>query len=164
MSSGTSMATPCGWALLGWWLLTTLREVKGQNPTAGSPGMGSLPLRPWNRRWGLDGCWPCLWPEREAAWGALWEFCSWLEENTLTQFGLKVSISFLSWLWKSSNICILLYFIFLFKPLIHGALILVYGLRKWSSFIVWHGSVQFAQHHLLKRLALCYCIFLPSSS
>ena len=33
------------------------------------------------------------------------------------------------------------------KSLIHFELISVYGVRKWSSFIVLHVVVQFSQHH-----------------
>ena len=33
--------------------------------------------------------------------------------------------------------------------------------RKCSSFILSHVVDQFSQHHLLKRLSLLYCIFLP---
>ena len=33
--------------------------------------------------------------------------------------------------------------------------------RRCSSFIVLHVSVQFSQHHLLKRLSFLHCIFLP---
>ena len=39
-----------------------------------------------------------------------------------------------------------------FKSLIHFGLIFVYGVRKWSSFILLHVAVQFSQHHLLQRL------------
>ena len=39
-----------------------------------------------------------------------------------------------------------------FKSLIHFELIIVYGVRWWSSFIFLHVTVQFSQHHLLKRL------------
>ena len=37
----------------------------------------------------------------------------------------------------------------------------VYGIRKYSNFILLHISVQFSQHHLLKRLSFLHCIFLP---
>ena len=36
--------------------------------------------------------------------------------------------------------------------------------RKWSSFIDLQGVDQFSQHHLLKRLSLLHCIFLPPLS
>ena len=41
-----------------------------------------------------------------------------------------------------------------FKSLIHFQFILVYGLRTWSSFILFHVAIQFFQHHLLKRLSI----------
>ena len=37
----------------------------------------------------------------------------------------------------------------------------VYGVRKCSNFILLHVAIQFSQHHLLKRLSLTHCIFLP---
>ena len=37
----------------------------------------------------------------------------------------------------------------------------VYGVRKRSNFILLHVAVQFSQRHLLKRLSLPHCIFLP---
>ena len=46
-----------------------------------------------------------------------------------------------------------------FKSLIHFELILVCGVRRWSSFILFHISVQFFYHHLLKKLSLAHCIF-----
>ena len=48
-----------------------------------------------------------------------------------------------------------------FSSLIHFEFILVYGVRKCSNFILLHVAVQFAQHHLLKRLSLPHCILLP---
>ena len=50
-----------------------------------------------------------------------------------------------------------------FRSLIHFEFIFVYGVRK-CSFILLHMAVQFSQHHLLKRLSLPHCIFLPSLS
>ena len=47
--------------------------------------------------------------------------------------------------------------------LIHFEFIFVYGVRKFSNFILLH-AVQFSQHHLLKRLFLPHCIFLPPLS
>ena len=46
-----------------------------------------------------------------------------------------------------------------FMSLIH--FIFVYGVRKCSNFILLHVAVQFSQHHLLKRLSLSHCVFLP---
>ena len=51
-----------------------------------------------------------------------------------------------------------------FRSLIHFEFIFVYGVRKCSNFILLHVAVQFSQHHLLKRLSLPHCIFLPSLS
>ena len=48
-----------------------------------------------------------------------------------------------------------------FRFLIHFEFIFVYGVRKCSDFILLHVAVQFSQHHLLKRLSLPHCIFLP---
>ena len=42
--------------------------------------------------------------------------------------------------------------------------IFVYGVRKFSSFILSQVVDQFSQDHLLKRLSLLYCIFLPALS
>ena len=49
-----------------------------------------------------------------------------------------------------------------FKSLTHFEFIFVYGVRKCSNFIL--VAVQFTQHHLLKRLSLHHCIFLPPLS
>ena len=51
-----------------------------------------------------------------------------------------------------------------FRSLIHFEFIFVYGIRKCSNFLLLHVAVQFSQHHLLKRLSLPHCIFLPSQS
>ena len=51
-----------------------------------------------------------------------------------------------------------------FRSLIHFEFIFVYGVRKRSNFILLHVAVQFSQHHLLKRLSLSQCIFLPPLS
>ena len=51
-----------------------------------------------------------------------------------------------------------------FRSLIHYEFIFVYGVRKCSNFILLHIAVQFSQHHLLKRLSLPHCIFLPPLS
>lgn len=40
-----------------------------------------------------------------------------------------------------------------FKSLIYFQFIFVYGVRKWSSFILLHITIQFSQHHVLKRLS-----------
>ena len=52
----------------------------------------------------------------------------------------------------------------MFRSLIHFEFVFVHGFRKCSNFILLHVAVQFSQHHLLKRLSLPYCIFLPPLS
>ena len=47
-----------------------------------------------------------------------------------------------------------------FRSLIHFEFIFVYGVRKFSSFILLQMVDQFSQHHLLKRLSFFHCIFL----
>ena len=51
-----------------------------------------------------------------------------------------------------------------FRSLIHFEFIFVYGVREWSRFILLQVVDQFSQHHLLKRLSLLHCIFLPHLS
>ena len=51
-----------------------------------------------------------------------------------------------------------------FRSLIHFEFIFLYSVRKCSNFILLNVAVQFSQHHLLKRLSLPHCIFLPSLS
>ena len=51
-----------------------------------------------------------------------------------------------------------------FRSLIHFEFIFVYGVSKCSNFIFLHVAIQFSQHHLLKRLSLPHCIFLPPLS
>ena len=50
------------------------------------------------------------------------------------------------------------------RSLIHFKFVFVYGVRKCSNIILLHVAVQFSQHHLLKRLSLPHCIFLPPLS
>ena len=50
------------------------------------------------------------------------------------------------------------------KSLIHFEFIFMYGIRKCSSSILLHVTVQFSQHHLLKRMSFLHCIFLPPLS
>ena len=45
-----------------------------------------------------------------------------------------------------------------FRSLIHFEFIFVYGVRKYSSFILLQVVDWFSQHHLLKRLFLQVCI------
>ena len=51
-----------------------------------------------------------------------------------------------------------------FRSLIHFELMLVYSVSNCSNFILLHVTVQFSQHHLLKKLSLPHCIFLPPLS
>ena len=51
-----------------------------------------------------------------------------------------------------------------FRSLIHFEFIFVYGVRKYSSFILLHVVDQFSQHHLSKTLSFFHCIFLPPLS
>ena len=51
-----------------------------------------------------------------------------------------------------------------FRSLINFEFIFVCGVRKCSSFILLQVVDQFSQHHLVKRLSLIHCIFLPSLS
>ena len=51
-----------------------------------------------------------------------------------------------------------------FRSLTHFEFIFLYYVRKCSNFILLHVAVQFSQHHLLKRLSLPHCIFLPPLS
>ena len=50
------------------------------------------------------------------------------------------------------------------RSLIHVEFIFVYGIRKCSNFIILHVAILFSQYHLLKRLSLPHCIFLPPLS
>ena len=51
-----------------------------------------------------------------------------------------------------------------FRSLIDFEFIFVNGVRKCSRFILLKVVDQFSQHHLLKRLSLLHCIFLPPLS
>ena len=51
-----------------------------------------------------------------------------------------------------------------FRSLIHFEFIFVYGVTKSSSFTPLQEVDQFSQHHLLKRLSLFHCMFLPPLS
>ena len=52
----------------------------------------------------------------------------------------------------------------MFKSLSHFEFIFVHGVRGCSTFIDLHATVQFSQHHLLKRLSFYHFIFLPHLS
>ena len=75
-------------------------------------------------------------------------------------------------LWAMSKILLLMFSsrIFMvsgltFKSLIYFEFILVYGIRRWSSFIFLYVSVQFSQYHLLNVLSLADCMcLLPLSN
>uniref|UniRef100_A0A8D0MVD7 Uncharacterized protein n=1 Tax=Sus scrofa TaxID=9823 RepID=A0A8D0MVD7_PIG len=47
-----------------------------------------------------------------------------------------------------------------FRSLIHFEFMLVYGIREFSHFHSFTCTVQFSQHHLLKKLSFLHCIFL----
>ena len=47
-----------------------------------------------------------------------------------------------------------------FRSLSHFEFIFVYGVRKYSNFILSHVAVQFPQQHLLKTLSFLHCILL----
>ena len=51
-----------------------------------------------------------------------------------------------------------------FRSLTHFEFIFVYGVRKYSSFILLQVVDQFSQHHLSKRLSFFHCISLPPLS
>ena len=51
-----------------------------------------------------------------------------------------------------------------FRSSIHFEFTFMYGVRKYSNFILLHVAVQFSQNHLLKKLSLPHCIFLPPLS
>ena len=57
-----------------------------------------------------------------------------------------------------------LVFILTFRSLIHFEFIFVYSVRECYNFIVFHVTVHFSQHHLLKRLPFLHYIFLPPLS
>ena len=46
------------------------------------------------------------------------------------------------------------------KSLIHFEFIPVCGIRRWSSLIFLHVSVQFSQHHLLNKLSFLKILFI----
>ena len=50
------------------------------------------------------------------------------------------------------------------RSLIHFGFIFLCGVTKCSSFILLHVVEHFAQQHVLKRLCLCHCIFVPPLS
>ena len=48
-----------------------------------------------------------------------------------------------------------------FQSLVHFEFILVFGVKRWSSFIFLHAFLQCSQHHLLSKLSLAHyiCLF-----
>ena len=48
------------------------------------------------------------------------------------------------------------------SSLIHFEFSFVYGIRKWSGFILLHVAVHFSQCHLLKRPSFSHWIFFPA--
>ena len=50
------------------------------------------------------------------------------------------------------------------RSLMHSEFIFAYGVMDCSNFIVLHVTVQFSQHHLLKKLSFLHCIFLTPLS
>ena len=51
-----------------------------------------------------------------------------------------------------------------FRSFIHFQFMFLYGIRKWSSFILLHVAVQFSQDHLQKRLSFFHWILFPALS
>ena len=51
-----------------------------------------------------------------------------------------------------------------FRSLFHFEFIFVYGVKKYSSFILVQVVDQFSQHYLLKRLSFLHCLFFPPLS
>ena len=52
----------------------------------------------------------------------------------------------------------------IFNSLRHFEFIFVYDVREYSNFMYFSVSVQLSQYHLLKKLSLLNCIFLPPLS
>ena len=48
----------------------------------------------------------------------------------------------------------------MFRSLIDFEFVFVYGVQRYSDFILLHVVDQFSQHHLLKRLSFLHCILL----
>ena len=75
-------------------------------------------------------------------------------------------------LWEMSEILLPMFSsrIFMFwglntKSLVCLEFILLCGIKRWSSFIFLHISVQFSQYHLLNKLSLVHCMcLLPLSN
>ena len=70
-------------------------------------------------------------------------------------------------IFSHSEGCLFIFFIvsgLIFRFLIHFEFIFVYGVRRCSNLILLHVTVQFSQHHYLKRLSLPHCVSLPPLS
>ena len=52
----------------------------------------------------------------------------------------------------------------IFRSLIHFEFTFVYAVRKCYNLIILCKAVQFSQHHLLRRLSILPCMFLPPLS
>ena len=90
----------------------------------------------------------------------LFSFFSWLEEIFQKILIIEISEVLLPML-SSTSITVLS---LTFKSFIHCEFILAHGVRRLSSFIFLHVSVQFSQHHLLNTLSLSHCMFLSPLS
>ena len=49
----------------------------------------------------------------------------------------------------------------IFRSLNHFEFVFVYGIRKYSDFILLHVAVQFSQYHLLNKPCFLHFIFFP---
>ena len=104
----------------------------------------------WRRKWQPT---PVFLPGESQGWGSLVGCHLWGHtESDTTEVTYQVSID--RWINKA-DVDIISY---------KKEYIFVYGVRKCSNFILLHVAVQFSQHHLLKRLSLPHCIFLPPVS
>ena len=91
---------------------------------------------------------------------------------------IRLFFSFVSLVWgdtsddvllpavsRSHCLCFLLAFLWIhvwhLRSVIHFEFILVCSVRRWSSFIFLHASVQFSQHCLLYKLYLVHSICSP---
>ena len=70
----------------------------------------------------------------------------------------------LQWCRSKSIVPMFLMEFYSIWSLIHFELTFVHGAREYSNFIILHVTVQFSQHHLLKRLSFLHCIWLLPSS
>ena len=85
------------------------------------------------------------------------------------QIKKKIYIYMLLQFMSKSVLLLFSYMIFMvsdltFRFLIHFEFIFVYDVSRCPNLIVLHVTVQFSQHHSLKRLSFLRCIFLPPLS